>query len=415
MAPVKTTVREFTMLTDTRIRNTRTGTKPIRLMDGHGLYLDVSPAGGRHWRYRYRLAGKESIYTIGEYPGISLAEARVKHQEARKLVEQGVNPTQHRNLERLKRQHDNAATFETVAGEWSADMRARKWTPAYADKVDALLKKDLFPKLGGLPMKSISAPVIMTVLKKIQARGAATQALLARQLISTIFRHAIITHRAENDPAFPLKGLIARRRPVHRKHLEQRDVPDFLLRLEDYTGHIQTVIAVKLLLLTAVRPGELCEARWSEFDLDGGLWRIPAARMKMRQSHVVPLPSQALELLVQLRTLAEGDFLFPSQSTRGGAIPVATLRNAIRRMGYQDKVSPHGFRGTFSTIMNERSYRPDVIERQLAHTERNKVRASYHHAEYLPERVTMMQDWADLLDAWKAGGKVIVGNFGKVA
>ncbi len=395
------------MLTDTRFRNAKPGNKPIKITDGRGLYLEVTPSGGKHWRYRYRMNDKESTFVIGEYPEIGAADARAKRDEARKLINQGINPTQARKLEKAKRQHENATTFEAVAQEWFVGVQ-KKWTPEYAYKVNALLGKDVYPKLGDLPIKSITAPVIMAVLKKIEARGASTQALLARQLISSVFRHAIMTYRADSDPALPLKGIIAIRKPEHRKHLDRRDIPAFLKSLEDYTGHLQTVTAVKLLLLTAVRPGELCGAEWSEFDLESSVWNIPASRMKMRIPHIVPLSSQAIKLIEELRPLTgEGKLLFPSQGTKAGAIPTATLRNVIRRIGQQDKVSPHGFRGTFSTLMNECGYRSDVIERQLAHAEQNRVRAAYHHAEYLPERKTMMQDWADKLDAFRSWAKII--------
>jgi len=386
------------MLTDLRIRNAKPSTKPIKLTDGGGLYLEVTPAGGKHWRYRFRLNGKESIYVIGKYPAVGAAEARTRRDEARKLVTQGINPTLAKKIEKTKVLHDNLTTFKAVSEEW-LDTAKKKWTPAYASKVQSLLIKDVYPKLGELPIKSITPPVILHTLKKIELRGAATQALLARQLISSVFRHAILTYRAENDPAQPLKGVIALRRPEHRKHLESKDLPDFLMALDEYTGHFQTQIAVQLLLLTVVRPGELCKAEWEEFDLANATWKIPAARMKMRAAHWVPLSRQAISLLERLRPLTgEGKFLFPSQGTKGGAIPTATLRNVVARMGFQDKVSPHGFRGTFSTIMNERGYRADVIERQLAHAEQNRVRAAYHHAEYLAERKQMMQDWSDLLD-----------------
>jgi integrase len=395
------------MLTDIRIRNAKPGEKPIKLTDGLGLYLEVTPSGGKHWRYRYRLDGKESTFVIGEYPQVGAADARLKRDEARKLIIQGINPTQARKLEKAIRQHDNATTFEAVGMEWFTGA-CKKWTPEYAYKVNALLNKDVYPKLGMLPIKSINAPVILAVLKKIEARGASTQALLARQLISTVFRYAIITYRADNDPALALKGIIALRKPEHRKHLDRRNIPAFLKSLEDYTGHLQTVIAVKLLLLTAVRPGEMCGAEWSEFDLERSVWNIPASRMKMRIPHVVPLSSQAIELVEQLRPFTgEGKFLFPSQGTKAGSIPTATLRNVIRRIGQQDKVSPHGFRGTFSTLMNECGYRSDVIERQLAHAEQNRVRAAYHHAEYLPERKAMLQDWANKLDVFRAGANII--------
>jgi integrase len=402
------------MLTDTRVRTIKAGKKTNKLTDGRGLYLEVTPSGGKLWRYRYRLEGKENIFAIGEYPAIGLAEARTARDAARALVKQGINPTQQRNIDKSHRQKENANTFKIVANQW-IESRARSWTAEYASKARASLEKDVFPKLGDLPIKSITSPAIMAVLKKIEARGAATQALFARQLVSSTFRHAIINGLADNDPAFPLRDVIARRQVEHHKHLERRDLPAFLRALEDYTGQMQTVIALKLALLTAVRPGELCGAAWAEFDLEANEWRIPKERMKMRALHIVSLSRQAVELINQLRPLTEDEkFLFHSQSTKGGAIPVATLRNAIRRMGYQDKVSPHGFRGTFSTILNERGYKPDIIERQLAHTEQNKVRAAYHHAEYLSERKTMLQDWADMLDAMKVGAQIIPLH-GKVA
>lgn len=398
------------MLTDTRIRNTKPGTKALKLADGRGLYLEVTTAGGKHWRYRFRLNGKESTFVIGEYPEVGAAEARQRRDEARKLIEQGINPTQARKLEQAKRQHDHATTFEAVAQEW-LESATKKWTPAYAYKAKGLLAKDVYPKLGSLPVKSITPPIIMEVLKKIEARGASTQALLARQLISSVFRHAILTYRADIDPAQPLRGVIALRRPEHRKHLERKDIPSFLKSLDEYTGHLQTQIALNLLLLTALRPGELCQAEWAEFDFENAIWKIPATKMKMRVAHIVPLSTQALALIEQLRPLTgDGQFLFPSQGTKGGAIPTATLRNVIKRMGQQDKVSPHGFRGTFSTFMNECGYKPDVIERQLAHAEQNRVRAAYHHAEYLPERKIMMQDWANHLDTLKVGAKIISLN-----
>ena len=395
------------MLTDIRIRNAKPKEKSYKLTDGHGLYIEVTPPGGKHWRYRYRLGGNESTFVIGAYPHVGLADARLKRDDARKLVDQGINPTQARNLEKSTRQNDNATTFESVAKDWFISA-SKKWTADYAYKVNALLNRDVYPKLGKLPIKAINAPVIMAALKKIEARGAPTQALLARQLISSVFRHAIITYRADNDPTLPLTGIIAIRKPEHRKHLDRRNIPDFLKSLDDYTGHLQTVIAVKLLLLTAVRPGEMCGAEWSEFDLERSVWNIPASRMKMRIPHVVPLSSQAIDLIEQLRSVTgEGKFLFPSQGTKAGSIPTATLRNVIRRMGQQDKVSPHGFRGTFSTLMNECGYRSDVIERQLAHSEQNRVRAAYHHAEYLPERKVMLQDWANKLDDFKSVTNII--------
>lgn len=403
------------MLTDTQIRNTKPGAKPIKLTDGAGLYLECTTAGGKHWRFRFRLDGKESVYAIGEYPRIGLAEARRLRDDAKALVKEGNNPTLVRKQKKLIKQHENATTFKAIADEWFAEVSVKKsWSDGYTKSVQAVLNNDVYPHIGALPIKQINTPMVHEVVKRIEARKALTRAILARQIIGAIFKRAILTNRAEFNVSEPLKGEIGRRVVEHRKHLERADIGNFLRKLEDYTGHRQTVIALNLLLMTAVRPGELCNAAWNEFNLVAAEWRIPAARMKMKRPHMVPLPRQAVELLKELKELTGHEkHLFPSQGNKSGTIPTATLRNAIVKMGYYGKFSPHGARGTFSTILNEKGYRPDVIERQLAHEEGNRVRAAYHHAEYLPERIAMMQDWADMLDAFKLGAKVI--QIGKAA
>lgn len=401
------------MLTDTKIKSTKPGQKLVKLTDGGGLYLEVTPSGGKHWRYRFRLDGKENIYAVGEYPTIKAAEARQLRDEARALVKQGINPTQARNVKKMEVRYEHAQTFKSVADEWFDD-KSKPWSDGYRSTVRRILDKDLIPHLGKLPVKSIKTPMVHQVIKRIEGRGAATQAILARQIVGKVFKLAILTSRADYDIAEPLKGQIARRRVEHHQHLERAGIGEFLRKLEDYTGHRQTVIALRLLMMTAVRPGEICNAEWNEFDLEAAEWRIPAARMKMRRMHIVPLARQSVELLEELQSLTGHEkCLFPVQGTKAGTMPVATLRNAIVKMGYKDKFSPHGARGTFSTVLNEKGYRPDVIERQLAHAEKNSVRAAYHHAEYLPERIALMQDWADMLYTFQAGAKVI--TFGKAA
>lgn len=401
------------MLTDTQIRNTKPDNKPVKLTDGGGLYLEVTPAGGKHWRYRFRLEGKENVFAIGEYPAIKGAEARQLRDEAKALVKRGVNPTQARKLKKLEVQYEHAQTFKAVADEWFAD-KSKPWSDGYRHSVRTILDKDLFPHLGDLPIKGITTPIIHKVIKRVESRGAATRAILARQIVGNVFKLAVITSRADYDIAEPLKGQIARRRVEHRRHLERGDIGDFLRRLEDYTGHRQTVIALRVLLMTAVRPGELCNAEWSEFNLDNAEWRIPAARMKMKRPHIVPLAHQVVALLRELKELnGHEKHLFPTQGTKACTMPLATLRNAVNKMGFKDRFNPHGARGTFSTVLNEKGYRPDIIERQLAHAEKNAVRAAYHHAEYLPERKAMMQDWADMLDAFQTGAQVI--QLGKAA
>ncbi len=409
------------MLTDTQIKNAKPAAKSIKLTDGSGLYIEVTPSGGKHWRYRFRLDGKESLFSIGEYPHIKAAEARRLRDDARLLIKQGINPTQQRKLNKISKQYERATTFEAVATEWYEAARTkpsaktgRTWSTGYADHVYTLLENDINPHIGKLPIKDIKTPPIYELLKKIEARQAPTRAILARQIVSSIFNLAIRTNRADHNMVEPLKGDIARCVVEHRKHLQGDDLPDFLRKLEDYTGHVTTSIALKLLLITAVRPGELCGALWSEFNLDKQEWRIPATRMKMGKEHIVPLSTQALTLINQLHQLnGHTNFLFPSQGTKSKTIPTATLRNAVAKLGFADRFSPHGARGTFSTMCNEAGFRADVIERQLAHAEQNKVRSSYNQAEYMPERRNMMQQYADMLDALKAGAKVI--PFGKAA
>ena len=401
------------MLTNTEVAKAKKAAKAHKLTDGGGLYLEVTPAGGKYWRYRFRINGKETIFTIGEYPALTLVEAREKHQAARKLVKEGVNPTIQKKADLAVRQYESANTFAAVAQEWY-DLKSKPWSEGYANHVKVILTNDINRFIGNLPIKDIKTPTVYDVIQRIEKRQAPTRAILARQIIGSVFKLAILTHRAEFNVADPIKGEIARRVVEHRKHLDNAALPDFLRKLEDYTGHRTTAIALKLLLLTAVRPGELCGAAWSEFNFERAEWRIPGERMKMGKTHFVPLSLQATALLGELKELTGScKHLFPAQGTKSQTTPVATLRNAIVKLGYGDKFSPHGARGTFSTMLNEAGFRPDVIECQLAHAERNKVRASYNQAEYLPERRTMMQQYADMLDELKAGAKVI--PFGRAA
>ncbi|MCX7143979.1 MAG: integrase arm-type DNA-binding domain-containing protein [Proteobacteria bacterium] len=401
------------MLTNTEVAQAKKSAKAYKLTDGAGLYLEVTPSGGKHWRYRFRLHGKESTFSLGEYPSVTLSAARKQREEARELVKAGINPAQNRKIVLLQRKHEAATTFEAVAAEWYA-AKSGNWSTGYAHHVKTVIDEDINKFIGALPIKDIKTPAVYEVVRRVEKRQAPTRAILARQIIGAVFKLAILTHRAEFDVAAPIKGEIARRVVEHHKHLRQDDIPDFLRKLEDYTGHVTTKIALKLLMLTAVRPGELCGAAWGEFDLDRAEWRIPAARMKMKTAHFVPLPLQAITLLQELKELTGHEtHLFPSQGTKSPAIPTATLRNAVMKMGYGEKFSPHGARGTFSTMCNELGFRPDVIERQLAHSERNKIRASYNQAEYLTERRAMMQQYADMLDALKAGAQII--PFGKAA
>ncbi|GAB3781346.1 tyrosine-type recombinase/integrase [Dyella agri] len=389
-------------LTDAKVRTAKPTPKSTKMADGRGLYLEVRPTGAKLWRYRYRIAGKENIFAIGEYPSISLAEARNEHLRARALVASGVHPSHNRKVERLSNMVANANTFEAVANEWVA-KKSVNWTAYYKRQVEGVLGADVFPHVGRLPIRSVTAGHLLEIVRRVDARGATTIALLIRQWSSAIFRYAVATLRADNDPAAALRGAIERSRVVHHRPLSRAQIVQFMVALDRYGGYRTTVIALRLMLLTFVRTVELRKALWNEFDLDLAQWRIPAERMKMREPHIVPLSKQAVVLLQELRAYTGGQgLLFPNYRRPRESMTATTLNRALERMGFNGKdsigFSAHGFRATASTILNELGYRSDVIERQLAHAERNKVRASYNQAEYLEDRKVMMQDWANLID-----------------
>ncbi len=388
-------------LTDAKIRNTKPADKPLKLTDGGGLYLEVRPTGTRLWRLRYRIDGKENVFAIGGYPEIGLADARDAREKAKPLIRQGIHPSHNRQAERLANSAANANTFEAVAREW-IKKKAPSWTPYYLRQVERFMAADVFPFVGKLPIRNVSAAHLLEILNRIEGRGAATVALLVRQWSSAVFRYAVATLRADADPAAALKGAIHRPKVQHHKPLTRDQIAEFSKALEQYGGYRATVIALRLMLLTFVRTVELRKAEWIEFDLDRAEWRIPAERMKMREPHLVPLSTQAVELLRELATHTGGRRqLFPNLRNPSECMTATTLNRALERMGFNGKdsigFSAHGFRATASTMLNEMGFRADVIERQLAHAERNKVRASYNQAEYLEERRQMMQAWAEYL------------------
>jgi integrase len=423
-------------LTDAKIRSAKPREKPVKLTDGGGLYLEVRLSGSKLWRYRYRIAGRENVYAVGEFcqvppgesdaelnnrkisGGFTLAEARQERDRCRGLVKQGIHPAHSRKAQRAVQFADNGNTFKAVALEWM-DKKKSGWSAYYRRQIERFMETDVFPYVGTLPIRSVTAAQLLEILLRVEARGAETVALLIRQWSSSIFRYAVATLRADGDPAAALKGAITRQRTEHRKPLTRADIPRFMKSLDSYGGYRTTVIALRLMLLTFVRTVELRAANWVEIDLDAAEWRIPAERMKMRELHIVPLSRQAVELLRELLTLTGGSAsLFPNYRKPKNCMTATTLNRALERMGFSGKngtgFSAHGFRATASTMLNELGYRPDVIERQLAHSERNRVRASYNQAEYLIERRAMMQAWANLIDEMaRDESKVIPGRFGR--
>lgn len=391
-------------LTDAKVRNAKPLGRRYKLTDGHGLYLLVQPNGSRLWRYKFRLSGREQLFAIGRYPQVSLLEAREARIAASSLVSRGIHPTQHRQTGKLLASHDSATTFRAVAEEW---MEANKnWKPYYRGQVATVLNNDVFPSIGELPIKDVKTAHLLPILKGVMARPAPSIATLIQMWASQIFRYAIRTHGLEADPAGALRGVVVRPPTKHKKPLKKAEIATFVTRLDKSGGEPQVAIALKLLMHTFVRPAELRCARWSEFDFVHRQWHIPRERMKRGNDHVVPLSGQVMSLLAELKAISgRNELLFPNKRDPMRPMSATTLNRRIERMGYLGQFSAHGFRATASTLLNEQGFRADVIERQLAHQERNASRRPYNHAEYMKERTEMMKIWSDFIEGYSADKK----------
>jgi integrase len=383
-------------LTDNTIRSAKPQQKPVRLFDGGGLYLEVAPAGGKWWRFKYRVEGKEKRISLGTYPETTLKTARDKRDAARKLLAQGIDPS----AERKATKTAEAETFEAIYREWLAKFSPR-WTESHKENIVRHVEKNALPWLGARPIAELKAADLLAVLRRIEERGALESAHRTKQALGQIFRYAVASGRAERDPTADLRGAL----PPPGKNsfaaiTDPKEVSALLRAIDAYQGSFVVRCALRLAPLLFVRPGELRQAEWTEFDFEREEWRIPASKMKMSETHVVPLARQSIVVLEELRPLTGGgSYVFPSERSRERPMSDGTILAALRRMGYgKDAMTAHGFRAMASTLLNEQGWNRDAIERQLAHTERNKVRAAYHRAAYLPERRKMMQAWADYLD-----------------
>lgn len=394
-------------LTDTAIRALKPGTKPYKRADGGGLNLQVNPNGSKLWRLAYRYEGKQKLLSGGRYPEVSLAQARVWREEAKVILAKGIDPSNERKRE--KRQAALAASndFETVAREWH-ESRKPKWSERYAWITLRRIEADLFPALGKLPISQIEPAEILDVIRKVEARGAIDMARRLNNHIGEIFKYAVALGIARRDPSRDITAALRERPPVkHRASMDSTELPTFFGKLDSEPLEPKTRIALLLTIYTLVRTNETRFAEWSEFEnLDGKepLWRIPAERMKMRSEHLVPLAPSVVALLSELRSLGlPGPCLFPG--TRQGVMSENTMLYALYRLGYHSKATVHGFRGTGSTILNETGkFEADWIERQLAHDERDHVRAAYNSAQYLKQRRMMLNWWANFLDDNQAVG-----------
>lgn len=395
-------------LTDPKIRQAKPADKPYKLFDGGGLFLLVQPSGSKLWHLKYRFGGKEKLLSIGSYDkGVSLKKAREEREKAQVRLVEDIDPSAAKKEEKRAERKQVENTYRAIALDWAKTYGAR-WTASHRDRVVASLEADAFPALGDLPIKEITPPLVLEVIRAVESRGALDVASRILQRTSAVFRYAIQTGRATYNPAADMNGVLKTRKVEHRAAISQGELPDFLKQLDSYSGDRTTKLVLKLIVLTFVRTGELRGARWGECDVDQGEWRIPAERMKMRSPHIVPLSSQALAVLEELRPLTGYfDLLFPSQRNQRKPISENTLLYALYRLGYHKRATAHGFRALASTILNETGFRPDVIERQLAHVERNKVRAAYHRSEYLDERRKMMDWWGGYVESMAKDQKVV--------
>ena len=392
-------------LTDAQLRNL---SEPGKHFDGGGLYLELTKAGGRYWRLKYRHGGKEKRLAFGVYPAVGLKQARDLTAEARKVLKDGGDPGELRRADKAKTAHEVVNTLEAVAGDWMAHQASR-WGTETAGRIRASLEADIFKPLGSRPLASIKPGEVMAAVKKIEARGASDQAGRVLQRVKAVYRWAMIHERIVANPMLDLvpSEILKPREVQHRAAMADKELPAFLVKLAAYEGDPHTVQALRLLILTATRPGETRGAMWAEFDIDAALWIIPAERMKMRTEHRVPLSSQAVEVLRTMQTLSAGrELVFPSPYYPSKPLSENTFNSALARMGYKNTATAHGFRALFSTVANECGWNPDVIERQLAHKEQNENRAAYHRSTYLNDRERLMQWWGDYLDGRKAGNVV---------
>lgn len=399
-------------LTDIAVRNAKPKDKAYKLGDADGMFLLVNPNGGKYWRLKYRFLGKEKLLALGVYPETSLADAREKRIAARKALADGNDPGEAKKEVKRQLLINAENSFESVGREW-LEARQNTWTPRYAEYMLNRLEIDLFPKLGNRPIKDISAPELLSVVRIIEARGALELANRALSYAGQIFMYGIATGRAERNPATDLKGALKTHPKKAYTHLKEEELPEFLQKLEAFNDITpQTKFAIRLLLLTFVRTAELRGAMWSEIDLDKAEWRVSPERMKMRRGHIVPLSKQALVILKELKLLTgKWQYVFPQEHKPLKPMSENAILYALYRMGYKNRTTGHGVRHLASTILNENEFNPDHIERQLAHVEDNKIRGSYNMAEYLPQRRQMMQWWADYLDAAAKGKKVVNKKF----
>lgn len=403
-------------LKDIHCKTAQAAEKPYKLPDGTGLYLYVTKAGGKSWRYNYQINGKYKTYTYGLYPETTLLEARELHKKVHKLVSQGIDPHQHEKEEKDKLEAENTLTFEGIAKEW-LDKRESEVKPKTHADIKKRLEKDVFPIIGDTPMKKITPPVLYDMLKKIEDRGAYEMASRARQYCSQILRYAVARGKAERDFTADLSDALAVRKVQHQPALAPNEIPEFLIALERNEARLfhQTRLALKMLMLTFVRPIELASAEWDEFDFKTNIWTVPANKTKMTKVHLVPLATQTLEILKELKEVnGHRQYVFVGKQNPRAHMARDTLSKAVRALGFQGRHTAHGFRAmAMTTLLEDLKIPFHVADTQLQHGKRGPLGAAYDRAKYWDERVPMMQAWGDYLDGLVSTGEVIRADFGK--
>ena len=395
-------------LTELAIKHLKRKTKAYRVADSGGLCIEVSPTGGKLWRWRYYFQAKEQMLALGKYPALSLADARKKRDEARELVDAGKHPTREKKIQKLRKTHEGANTFEKIARRW-LEMKGEGLNEKYRKQCLARMEQHVFNKIGDLPITDITIPDVVNVVEEIGKRGTIVTAKRMKQLIGQVFRYAAQRGLCKHNPAADLRDILPTPEERHHACIHPSELPELLAKIEA-RGNDFTKYAMELMMLTFVRTSELIAGKWAEINWDKEEWHIPKERMKKRRPHVVPLSRQAIAALKKLQvTTGDEDYIFYNPSSKSKHISNGAVLMGLRRMGYKNKMTGHGFRTLASTILNEKEYAPDVIERQLAHEDDDKIRSAYNRAEYLLERKKMMQDYADILDnVQKNAGKNIV-------
>jgi integrase len=394
-------------LTDTAARTAKPREKLYRMADAAGLCLEVTPSGSKLWRFRYRFGGKAKMMGLGAYPTVTLAKARERREDARRLLANGIDPSAHKQAEKTA-QSALAHTFEELAREWYA-YNSPRWAPSTAAKALQYMEADILPVIGQRPVQEVTRPELVALVRKVEKRGALNVAGKIRQWLSQIFRYGLAKGSVESNPATDLDVVAAiAPRTKNHPHVPLSEIPILLGKLDAAKCDVTTRIAVRLLLLTGVRPGELRHAPWSEIDLESATWTIPAARMKARRPHIVPLPRQAVVSLLELKEITGSyPIAFPGRNNRERPQSENTINKALHQIGYEGRQTGHGFRHLLSTELNSRGFNRDWIERQLAHGDQDEIRDTYNHAHYLEQRRQMMQAWADSIDALCAGLNVV--------